>query len=140
MSLLKRRNSFWQLYGMLIICWGLYLILILIGSTTIAFLPIVFLVFFSSIHVYSQWSSNVEVLFYDDYLTTKHYLNSRTNDYAYSHIKSVEYLYTRVLGRRLIFKCTGTKNKLMEFMIYNPDDELIEFISVHINTYKNRVT
>ena len=82
----------------------------------------------------------VEVLFYDDYLTTKHYLNSRTNDYAYSHIKSVEYLYTRVLGRRLIFKCTGTKNKLMEFMIYNPDDELIEFISVHINTYKNRVT
>jgi hypothetical protein len=139
MSLIKRKNSFWQLYGMLIICWGLYLFLVLIGNATIAFLPVLVLVFFSLILIFSQWSSNVEVLFHDNYLTTKHYFKSKYNDYAYTDIKSVEYLYTKVLGRRLIFKCLDPDSQIMEFIIYNPDDELLEFISSRIKTYKNRI-
>ena len=140
MGILKRKNSFWQLYGMLIICWGLYLFLILIGSASIAFLPVLVLMLFSLIIIVSHWSSNVEVSFSKDFLMIRHYYKSRSKRYDYSKVKSVEHIFLRVEGRRLIFKCSDSDNKIMEFAIYNPDDELLEFISSRIKTYKNRIT
>ncbi len=139
MSSITRKNSFWQLYGMVIICWILYLFLVLLGSAAIALAPILVLLFFSIMIIISQWSSNVEVVFYDNHLTSKHYFKSKTNHYVYSDIKAADYLYTRVLGRRLVFKCSNSDDKSTEFVIYNPDNELLEFVSSHIKAYTNRI-
>ncbi len=139
MSSIKRKNSIWQLYGIVIIWWVLYAFLILIGKATTALIPILVLVFLSVLIILSQWSSNVEVVFFSEHFTVKHYFKIQTKQFAYTDISTVEDLYTRVLGRRLVFKCSNIENKVTEFTLYKPDKELVKFVSNHIKTYKNKM-
>ncbi len=139
MNLIKRKNSFWQLYGILVIVWGIYAFSILIGNNTINLIQISVLTTFSLLILISQWSNTVEIVFSVDFLVVRHLLKSKSKKYYYSDIKSVEYIFTRIYGRRLIFKCSEGGKLPTGFTIYNPDHELIEFISSHIKTYKNKI-
>ena len=139
MENIKRKNSLWQLYGILSIVWVLYSFLLLIEDEAFSLVPIIVLIFFSLIILFSQWSSTVEVIFSTDFLEVRHYFKSQSKKCDYSNIKSVEHIFTRVYGRRLIFKCYDFDNESIQFTIYNPDSELLQFVSNHIRTYNNRV-
>jgi hypothetical protein len=116
-----------------------YILLLIIGEQRISLIPILILVLFSLLIIISQWSSTVEVCFSNDFLTVRHLFKSKSKNYTYAEVKSAEHIFVRVYGRRVIFRCIDSDHKLMEFAIYNPDDELLDFVSDHINTYKNKV-
>lgn len=140
MVVIKRKNSLWHLYGIIGFLWTAYGLLVLVGNQVFDLVPILILALFSTLIIFSQWSSTIEVNFSNDFLIVQHYLKSHSKKYDYTKIKSVEHVFTRVYGRRLIFHCSDNLNNSSEFTIYNPDNELLEFVSSHIKTYKNLVS
>lgn len=140
MKSIIRKNSLWHLYGILVFVWLGYLLLLIIGEQTITLVPIIILVIFSLLILISQWSNTVEVCFSSDFLIVRHLFKSKSKIYTYAEVKSAEHLFLRVYGRRVIFRCIDTDHKLMEFVIYNPDDEMLDFVASHIKVYQNKVT
>ncbi len=137
---MTRKNSLWHLYGILVFVWLGYILLIIIGEQTITLTPIIILVIFSLLILISQWSSTVEVCFSSDFLTVRHLFKSKSKSFTYAEVKSAEHIYMRVYGRRVIFRCIDSGHKLTVFMIYDPDDELLDFLGSHIKAYINKVT
>jgi hypothetical protein len=135
---MKRKNSLFHLYGLIIFIWVGYAILIFIGSNFIAIPQILILITISFLIFFSQWSNTVQVNFSADHLVVKHFFIPQFKRYEYNNITSVEYVFTRIYGCRLIFKCTDNQNKKTEFTIYNPDKELLEFARLNIKTFKNK--
>ncbi len=139
MAEIIRKNSLWKLYGMIGLVLGAYVILFLMESPFASKPSIIIITLFSLIILFSQWSSTIEIVLSDKYFVVRHYIMSKSPKFDYSDLKLVEYIHTRVYGTRLIFKFNDDNSKISEFTIYNPDKELLEFVSSHIKTYKNRV-
>ena len=139
MEYLRRKNSIWQLYGLVIITIGIYVFFILIGNTIFTIMGVIILLLFSLLIIFSQWPCNVEVVFSNEFMVVKHKITLQSRKYLYSDIKSVDYIYMKVMGSRLIFKCIDAENKSTQFAMYNLDQELIEFVKDNIATFKNKI-
>lgn len=100
---------------------------------------VIILLLFSLLIIFSQWPCNVEVVFSNEFMVVKHKITLQSRKYLYSDIKSVDYIYMKVMGSRLIFKCIDAENKSTQFAMYNPDQELIEFVKDNIATFKNKI-
>lgn len=130
------KNSLWNLYGIVVLSWVVYILSILINNDRIEFISIVILFSFVLLIVISQWSSTVEIQFSEDFMLVKHRFTLQSKKIYYVNIKSVENKFFRVYGTRLIFRCIDDNSFKYVFSFYKPNKEMLEFLKAHISTCK----
>jgi hypothetical protein len=130
------KNSLWNLYGIVVLSWVVYILSILINNDRIEFISIVILFSFALLIVISQWSSTVEIQFSEDFMLVRHRFTLQSKKIYYVNIKSVENKFFRVYGTRLIFRCIDDNSFKYVFSFYKPNKEMLEFLKAHISTCK----
>ncbi len=140
MNILKRKNSFWQLFGLAILWWGLYILSVLVNDKVPTFKAMLVLIILSGLSVISNWSNFINVLFYEDYFEVKHFFSTKNTKCYYPNIILAQVLFTRVVGSRLVIKYKTQEGPVKRFSIYKPNKELIDFINTHVENFDKRVT
>lgn len=130
------KNSLWNLYGIILLAWVMYIFILLYNNIGIEIGSFVIYISFSLLIVISQWSSTVEIQFSDDFMLVKHRFTLQSKKVYYVNIKSVENKFFKVYGTRLTFRCIDDNSFKYVFSFYKPNKEMLEFLKSHISTCK----